>query len=148
VDGALEAFHEGHAQTPLMPRDALVVDDDDDGRVALAELLEAHGYTVRQAENGRVALDRIAEAFPSVLLLDLEMPVMDGWEVLASLERLRALTAIAVVVLSAGRSGGAEAMPAGVAFLTKPCGAQDLLAALARSAGERGGDDGPAASHP
>lgn len=62
--------------------DVLVVDDEPDGRNALAQVLEAHGCTVRQAENGRIALDMIAERVPCVLLLDLEMPVI-------SLERLQ-----------------------------------------------------------
>jgi CheY-like chemotaxis protein len=121
----------------------LLVDDDGEGRGALAELLEDRGYTVRQAENGRVALDRIAERLPCVLLLDLEMPVMDGWEVLASLRRAGALAAMTVVVLSAHRSA-----PAGVPFVAKPCGADDLLAMLAPSRDRHGDSATRPASHP
>jgi CheY-like chemotaxis protein len=112
-------------------RDALVVDDDPDGRDALAQILEAHGYTVRQAENGRVALDLIAQRLPRVMLLDLEMPVMSGWEVLESLERASALLTIRIVVLSAGASP-----PEGVTFMSKPCRVEDLLHEI----GERGDD--------
>lgn len=113
----------------MPPRDALVVDDDPDGRDALTQILEAHGYTVRQAENGRVALDLIAERIPRVMLLDLEMPVMTGWEVLESLERASALLTIRIVVLSAAASP-----PKGVAFMSKPCRVEDLLHQI----GERG----------
>src|SRR5512141_990832 len=113
----------------------LVVDDDPECRDALAQLLQAHGYTVRQAENGRIALAMIAERVPGILLLDLEMPVMSGWEVLASLQRTSALSAIAIVVLSAGASP-----PLGVAFMPKPCGSDDLLGML-REVGDPHGAD-------
>jgi CheY-like chemotaxis protein len=102
--------------------DVLVVDDDAASRGALADLLEAHGYTVRQAENGRIALDLIAERLPCLVLLDLEMPVMSGREVLASLSRAGAFGAVAVLVLSAGASP-----PSGVPFMRKPCGPEELL---------------------
>lgn len=105
--------------------DAIVVDDDTDGREALAQVLEARGYTVRQAENGRIALDLIAERLPRLILLDLEMPVMSGWEVLQSLQRASALGAIKVVVLSAVASP-----PPGVAFMRKPCDVSELFEVL------------------
>lgn len=106
----------------MVRRDALVVDDDRDGRDALSQLLAAHGYTVRQAQNGRVALDMIAERVPGLLVLDLEMPVMNGWEVLESLRRAGALQSIAILVVSAGASP-----PPGVAFMRKPCEVDELL---------------------
>ncbi|HET7755016.1 MAG TPA: response regulator [Anaeromyxobacteraceae bacterium] len=104
-------------------REALVVDDDPENRGALAQLLEAHGYTVRQAENGRIALAMIAEHAPGILLLDLEMPVLGGWEVLASLQRTSTLQAIRVVVVS-GRA------PSGVSFMRKPFEVNELLGML------------------
>lgn len=110
----------------MAPRDALVVDDDPDSRGALARLLQTHGYTVRKAENGKVALDRIAERVPCILLLDVEMPVMNGWEVLASLQRTDALHGIIVVVLSAALSS-----PPGVTCMGKPCEVDRLLATIA-----------------
>lgn len=106
----------------MLPCDALVVDDDRDGRTALAQVLEAHGYTVREAENGKAALEMIAERLPCVMLLDLEMPVMSGWEVLASLQRANALDAMKVVVISAAASP-----PPGVSFVRKPCRVDVLL---------------------
>jgi CheY-like chemotaxis protein len=117
--------------------DALVVDDDPDGRQAIAQLLEAHGYTVRQAENGRVALDLVAERLPCLVLLDLEMPVMSGWDVLAWLARAGALDTVAVVVLSAGASA-----PSGVPFVRKPCAAEELLETLGRVRGHPGASAG------
>lgn len=65
----------------------LVVDDDAATRELFARMLRDDGWAVEEAENGRVALDRIAERRPGVLLLDMVMPEMDGFEVV---ERLRA----------------------------------------------------------
>ena len=109
----------------MPPGEVLVVDDDSDSRDVLAQLLQAHGYTVRQADNGRIAVEMIAERVPAFMILDLEMPVMSGWEVLASLQRTSALEAIAIVVLSA-----AAAAPLGVAFMRKPCVIDELLGML------------------
>ena len=58
----------------------LLVEDDDDVRNALADLLESEGFRVAQARNGQDALDFLrSHEPPSVILLDLMMPVMDGW---------------------------------------------------------------------
>lgn len=105
--------------------DVLVVDDDADGRDALSQLLAARGYEVRQAGNGRTALEMIAERPPAYLVLDLEMPVMSGWEVIAALELSSAPCAFTVVVLSAEASS-----PSGVTCLQKPCVLSELLAVL------------------
>jgi CheY-like chemotaxis protein len=118
----------------MPPREVMVVDDDPDARDALAQLLEARGYAVRQAENGRIALDLVAERLPAIMILDLEMPVMSGWEVLESLERSGALHAMHVVVLSA-----AAAPPEGVAFLRKPCCVDDLFGLVAGTIADRTG---------
>ncbi|HEX8212335.1 MAG TPA: response regulator [Longimicrobium sp.] len=58
----------------------LVVDHDDAARALLRTMLEAEGWTVREAENGRVALERMEEERPRLILLDLLMPEMDGFE--------------------------------------------------------------------
>jgi CheY-like chemotaxis protein len=55
-----------------------VVDDDPDSRVLMERVLKSEGYAVTTAGNGREALNQLATATPSVILLDLEMPVMDG----------------------------------------------------------------------
>jgi CheY-like chemotaxis protein len=119
----------------MLLRDALVVDDDTDGRDALSQLLATQGYTVRQAENGRIAMAMIAEHVPGFLILDLEMPVMNGWDVLASLRRAGAINVIAVVVVSAEASP-----PADVAFVRKPCGVAELLGMLSAAGRSRGAD--------
>ena len=81
--------------------DALIIDDDADTRARLRKALERDGWTVTEAGNGREGLDRLDEARPGVVLLDLTMPVMDGF---TFLERMRARSDCAevpVVVLTA-----------------------------------------------
>ena len=58
----------------------LVVDDDTKCREALSELLAREGYEVACAKNGRDALDYLSRSIPSLIILDLKMPVMSGWE--------------------------------------------------------------------
>ena len=58
----------------------LVVDDDTNCREALSELLAREGYEVACAKNGRDALDYLSRSIPSLIILDLKMPVMSGWE--------------------------------------------------------------------
>lgn len=58
----------------------LVVEDHDDTREMVAALLAAEGFTVVTAENGQRGLERLQQARPCLVLLDLMMPVMTGWE--------------------------------------------------------------------
>ncbi len=79
----------------------LVVDDDSDTRHHVRSVLERDGWAVTEAENGRAALDRVAEALPRVVLLDLEMPVMDGFGFLQAFRATPGCAGIPVVVLTA-----------------------------------------------
>jgi len=79
----------------------LVVDDDAALRQLLRRMLEPESYTVVEAENGRVALERLRAITPSVVLLDLMMPEMDGFEFVAEFRRHEAWRAIPIVVVTA-----------------------------------------------
>jgi signal transduction histidine kinase/CheY-like chemotaxis protein len=79
----------------------LVVEDDDDTREMMVRTLANDGWTVREAANGRVALERVQEAVPELILLDLMMPEMDGFEFISHLRDNDAWHAIPVVVLTA-----------------------------------------------
>ena len=79
----------------------LMVEDDETTRTVTQHALERGGWTVTQAENGRVALARLGEQRPDAILLDLMMPEMDGFEFLAELRRHPAWRDIPVVVLTA-----------------------------------------------
>ncbi len=80
---------------------ALVVEDDPDSRNLLRRSLEGEGWKVQEAENGRVALERIAENRPGVILLDLMMPEMDGFEFIAALRQTPEGKNIPVIVITA-----------------------------------------------
>jgi signal transduction histidine kinase/CheY-like chemotaxis protein len=80
---------------------ALVVDDDPKIRDVLRRGLQRAGWDVTEAENGRIALERVAEAVPGLILLDLMMPEMDGFDFLDALRRREAWRGIPVVVLTA-----------------------------------------------
>ncbi len=79
----------------------LVVDDDDALREIVADAIADAGYVVIQAENGRVALDKMRAESPCLVLLDLMMPVMDGWEVVAEMEGDPALANVPVCIVTA-----------------------------------------------
>jgi CheY-like chemotaxis protein/anti-sigma regulatory factor (Ser/Thr protein kinase) len=79
----------------------LIVDDDAVLRQLLRRMLEPEGYTVVEAENGRAALEQLRGVSPSVILLDLMMPEMDGFEFVTELRRHDAWRAIPIVVITA-----------------------------------------------
>jgi DNA-binding response OmpR family regulator len=119
----------------------LVVDDDADIRGLVKELLERSGALVREAADGREALRMLYDVRPELIVLDIAMPEMDGWQ---TLERIREMTDVPVVMLTA-REGELEAvrgLKAGADdYVRKPFGRQELLARiqalLRRSAASR-----------
>jgi CheY-like chemotaxis protein len=82
-------------------RHALVVDDDDMGRRGMRLVLEQDGWEVVEAENGLVALAQLAEARPDVIVLDLVMPEMDGFEFLVEMRGRAEWCEIPVLVVTA-----------------------------------------------
>jgi len=117
----------------------LVVDDDADVRALVSTLLGRAGYLVAEASDGRAALKALYGQRPDLVVLDVNMPDLDGW---ATLERIRELSDVPVVMLSA-RGEELEkvrALRAGADdYVTKPFGRQELLArvesVLRRTAG-------------
>jgi CheY-like chemotaxis protein len=82
-------------------RRALVVDDKAENRDVLRRALESEGWQVSEAENGQIALGRVADQAPSLILLDLMMPVMDGFEFVMEMRKQHASAAIPIVVVTA-----------------------------------------------
>jgi CheY-like chemotaxis protein len=111
----------------VTPCTVFVVEDDVDTRDMLGRFLELEGFQVELASNGQQALDRLtAGMHPCVILLDLMMPVMDGWQFRREQVRDRELADIPVIVVSAaGRERIAE-IDAN-AYLTKPVDLEQLL---------------------
>jgi CheY-like chemotaxis protein/nitrogen-specific signal transduction histidine kinase len=83
------------------PGGVLVVEDDEQQRQLVRESLGVRGWRVREAANGRLALDAVAAELPDVILLDLMMPEMDGFELVAALQAKAAWREIPVVVVTA-----------------------------------------------
>ncbi len=112
----------------------MVVEDDVDVRETLVELLTDEGYEARPASNGRHALELIrSDGVPGLILLDLRMPVMDGWEFRRQMRGDPTLSGVPVVVMSAdsGLERKTEGMAAS-AVLAKPVGLDHLLATVHR----------------
>ncbi len=82
-------------------RRVLVVEDDEAVRAQLRRAMEAQGWSVKEAENGRVALERIADGPVDLILLDLMMPEIDGFAFLERLRRLEGWRSVPVVVITA-----------------------------------------------
>jgi CheY-like chemotaxis protein len=90
-----------HCIVPTMTATVLVVDDDMDVRCTVAEILREEGFRVREARNGVEALRKVADERPDLMLLDLMMPEMSGWQVLQTLRSTQRYRTLPVVVLSA-----------------------------------------------
>lgn len=82
------------------PCSALVVDDDESTRKMIRAVLERAGWAVMEAENGKVALERVAEDCPALIILDLVMPEMDGIEFACELHKHKDWSSIPIVVLT------------------------------------------------
>jgi CheY-like chemotaxis protein len=110
----------------------LVVDDEPGIRETVTAMLEIEGYDVAEAKNGADALAQVEARQPDVILLDMRMPVVDGWAFAAEL-RARDL-AIPIVVMTAARDAARWAGEiAATAFVAKPFGFDDLLQAVERA---------------
>jgi two-component system KDP operon response regulator KdpE len=108
----------------------LVVDEEPQIRRALSSALTARGYAVALAEDGTTALETIATWAPDVVVLDLVIPEIDGFEVL---RETRAWSPVPIIVLTArgGESDKVAALDQGADdYLTKPFGMAELLARL------------------
>jgi len=112
----------------------LVVDDDTSIRKMIVAALKRDGYSFFEAANGLEALDLMRNGKPDVVVLDLMMPVLSGWDVLRERSHDPALRAIPVIIVSANRDPAvATAVDQGIcAFLPKPFDI-GALSALVRS---------------
>jgi len=113
-----------------MSRKILVVDDNLDSIMILRSILETNGFTVAVAQSGREALGLLTRELPDVILLDVMMPEMSGFEVLEKIKATHATSKIPVILVTAkvqdedvltGYQYGADY------YITKPCTAKQLL---------------------
>jgi signal transduction histidine kinase len=112
------------------PAQILLVEDDASIRDALRGVLESEGYSVATAENGRQALEALkANEAPALIILDLRMPIMDGWQFRAAQKSDPLLADIPVLAISADGSAKAAAIDA-AAYLRKPLSTETLLGTI------------------
>jgi CheY-like chemotaxis protein len=119
----------------------LVVDDNPAVREVLTDLLRGH-YHVAVAGNGAEALDALQERLPDGILLDLAMPVMDGWTFLERRRDDPAIAEVPVLILSAECPDRPKAEPPDVQdYVAKPFDVEHLLSAVERLVTPTGGTD-------
>jgi two-component system cell cycle response regulator DivK len=125
----------------------LVVEDYQDAREMYAAYLQFSGYRVAEATNGLEAIEKTVELLPDIILMDLALPRMDGWEATRRLKLDERTRHIPIVALTghalAGHAEGAR--QAGCdSFVTKPCLPDALVAEIQRMLSSRGSDAGAA----
>lgn len=119
----------------------LVVDDDQAILSTVAEILHLEGYPVATAGNGMEALAAVERERPSLVLLDMRMPVLDGWGFARQL-RARGVD-LPILVMTAAQDAGSWAEEIGAeGYLAKPFDLLDLLDEVARLRAQRNGTNG------
>jgi DNA-binding response OmpR family regulator len=109
-------------RTPTDSPTVLIVDDDFDSRRMYSDYFRMMGWVVFTAADGRSGIDKATDLMPSVIVLDLSMPRVDGWTVLVHLRESSWTAAVPIVVVSAVVDARDKAFEAGCdAYLTKPC---------------------------
>ena len=116
----------------------LLVDDYPDAREMYAEYLEFSGFDIVQAGNGVEAIERAHDSHPDVILMDLSLPVMDGWEATRRLKADETTKDIPVLAVTGHALTGVsnDAKKAGCdGFITKPCLPEDLVTEIRKVLG-------------
>src|SRR5262245_56146396 len=108
-------------------RPILVVDDDEDVRRMLCVILEHEGYTAEGAADGLEALERMRTNPPSLVIVDLMMPRMDGEGLIRTMGQDAALAAIPIAIMSGQRTTSADALGRVSARLVKPVELDEIL---------------------
>jgi two-component system cell cycle response regulator DivK len=116
-----------------MSKRILVVEDQEDNRRILRDLLESAGYDVIEAENGEAALALVKSQRPNLILMDIQLPLMDGYEATRRIKADRDLQSIPIIAVTSYALSGDEdkARAAGCDdFVTKPYSPRQLLAKI------------------
>lgn len=113
-------------------RKVLVVDDDDDLADVVRQALRDAGYSVATVRHGAAALELVKHVEPELILLDLSMPIMDGWSFVAQYRRI-ARRGARIVLLTGNPSASEIARTLGAdGYITKPFEMKDLLTVVGR----------------
>jgi CheY-like chemotaxis protein len=124
-----------------MPEGApvLVVDDDAAIRSAVRDVLESAGIAVETATNGADALEKVSRQRPRLVLLDMRMPVLDGWGFASALRERGLALPVVVMTAAADASRWAEEIGA-IGVVAKPFGVAELVNAVRRYSGAAPGN--------
>lgn len=109
----------------------LIVEDNDDNASVYQAVLEHSGFEVTRAADGEEALARVSAVMPDLILLDISLPIRDGWQVAAAIKADPTLSAIPIIVVTAldFEEERQKAQALGLAgFLAKPCPPRQVLA--------------------
>jgi two-component system response regulator MprA len=125
---AIETEPRNGARPQPRPPSILIVEDDTAIREALADGLAGEGFDVRVAEDGAKALELIEQKIPSLILLDLMMPRMTGWQLMDEMRKSPDLHDIPVVIVTAARYAGS--VPTGSPTFIKPLRLERLIQSI------------------
>jgi two-component system, cell cycle response regulator DivK len=116
-----------------MTRPVLLIEDNEQNRYLVTFLLEQHGYTVVAAADGEQGIDLAQSCLPALILLDIQLPTMDGYSVARALRRIPAMRDVPIIaVTSYAMTGDREkALAAGCnGYIEKPIDPESFVAAL------------------
>ena len=105
-------------------RTVLIVEDNEDNRIVYSTILRHHGFRVSEALDGEEGIAKARRELPDIILMDISIPFIDGWEVTQTLKREAATSHIPVIALTAHAMPGdrERAMEVGCdGYLAKPC---------------------------
>lgn len=113
----------------------LIVEDNEDNRIVYSTILRHHGFRVCEALDGEEGIDKARRELPDIILMDISIPVIDGWQVTETLKRETATKGIPIIALTAHAMPGdrQRAMAVGCdGYLAKPCEPRAVLAEVNR----------------
>ena len=116
-----------------MTKHILVVEDQEDNRQIMRDLLTANDYEMTEAENGEEALAAVAKDRPDLILMDIQLPVMDGYEATRRIKADPSLRSIPVIAVTSYALSGDEVKPRAAGcndFVPKPFSPRQLLAKI------------------
>lgn len=120
-------------------RTVLIVEDNEDNRIVYSTILRHHGFVVREALDGEEGIAKAQRDLPDIILMDISIPIIDGWEVTRQLKASEATRHIPIVALTAHAMPGdrERAMDVGCdGYLAKPCEPRAVLAEVNRLIGQ------------
>jgi two-component system cell cycle response regulator DivK len=116
-----------------MTKRILVVEDQEDNRQILRDLLSTTDYQVVEAENGEAALAAVAKQRPDLILMDIQLPILDGYEATRRIKADPALSSIPIIAVTSYALSGDEAKARAAGcddFVPKPYSPRQLLAKI------------------